>query len=186
MEKNTALILIDIQDGFDDTSYWGNRNNHEAEKNAARILDHWRDLKMPVFHVQHNSTNPKSKLAPGQAGNNIKDIVKPKGAEPVIGKNVNSAFIGTNLKERLDKDNITSLVVVGLTTDHCVSTTVRMAGNLGFTTYVVNDATATFDKTSESGEIFPAELIHKTALASLHGEFATVLSTAQLLKDLQS
>jgi nicotinamidase-related amidase len=186
MEKNTALILIDIQDGFDDSSYWGNRNNHEAEKNAALILARWRDLEMPIFHIQHNSSNPKSRLAPGQPGNAIKNIVKPNGSEPVIGKNVNSAFIGTDLKERLEKNKITSLVVVGLTTDHCVSTTVRMAGNLGFTTYVVNDATATFDKTSENGETFPAELIHKTALASLHGEFATVLSTGQLFKDLQS
>jgi nicotinamidase-related amidase len=180
--KNTALILIDIQNGFDDLQYWGNRNNPDAEKNASRILQHWRSLNLPVFHIKHNSTNKQSRLAPGQNGNEIKQIVKPQNDEPVIGKSVNSAFIGTDLKERLEKQNITSLVVVGLTTDHCVSTTTRMAGNLGFDTIVVSDATATFDREGPTGENFSAELIHKISLASLHGEFATIVSTDELLQ----
>jgi nicotinamidase-related amidase len=182
--KNTALLLIDIQDGFKDLEYWGNRNNPDAEKNASEILNAWRQHKLPVFHIKHNSKNPKSKLAPGQSGNEIQKIVAPSGKEPVIEKNVNSAFIGTDLQSRLDQQGISSVVVVGLTTDHCVSTTVRMAGNLGYTTFLVNDATATFDKVSETGEKFSADLIHKTALASLHDEFATVLSTQDLLKKL--
>ncbi|HEY3429601.1 MAG TPA: cysteine hydrolase family protein [Cyclobacteriaceae bacterium] len=183
---NTALILIDIQQGFDDLSYWGPRNNPDAEQNASKILSAWRSNGLPVFHVKHNSTNPKSKLAPGQQGNEIQNIVKPLSSEPVIQKNVNSAFIGTDLKERLDKQKITSLVVVGLTTDHCVSTSVRMAGNLGFTVQLVSDATATFDKELPSGEKLPAELIHQANLASLHNEFATVLTTQELLNSLAS
>jgi nicotinamidase-related amidase len=181
--ESPALLLIDIQNGFDDPGYWGgDRNNPEAEKNAARLLQHWRTRKLPVFHIKHNSSDKQSRLAPGQKGNEIKDIVKPLEGEPVIGKNVNSAFIGTDLRERLDRQGIGSLVIVGLTTDHCVSTTTRMAGNLGFKTFVVSDATATFDRSGSSGEKFPASLIHDTALASLHGEFATVLTTDQLLK----
>jgi nicotinamidase-related amidase len=181
--ENTALLLIDIQNGFDDLLYWGgNRNNPDAEKNASKILQHWRAKALPIFHVKHNSSSKQSRLAPGQAGNEIKEIVKPLHGEPVIGKNVNSAFIGTDLQQRLDEQKITSLVIVGLTTDHCVSTTTRMAGNFGYQTYVVSDATATFDRTSEKGEKFPADLIHNTTLASLHMEFATVLNTHELLK----
>jgi nicotinamidase-related amidase len=90
---------------------------------------------------------------------------------------VNSAFIGTNLKELLDNEKITKLVIVGLTTDHCVSTTARMAGNFGFDTFLVSDATATFNKKGIDGQNFSAELIHETALASLNGEFATVVTT---------
>lgn len=180
--NKTALILIDIQDGFHDESYWGARNNPDAEKNAGIILNAWRNRGLPVFHVKHNSSNPKSKLAPNQPGNEIQGIVKPVAGEPVIGKNVNSAFIGTDLKERLDKQQIKSLVFVGLTTDHCVSTSVRMAGNFGFDVLLISDATATFDKVSHTGEKIPADIIHKANLASLHNEFATVLTTQQLLQ----
>lgn len=179
---NTALILIDIQKGFEDIAYWGGaRNNPDAEQNASRILKAWRDNGLPIFHIKHNSTNPKSKLVAGQPGNDIMDIVKPLPSEPVISKNVNSAFIGTDLKARLDKMQIKSLVIVGLTTDHCVSTSVRMAGNLGFKVQLVSDATATFDKVLPSGEKLHAELIHNANLASLHNEFATVVTTQELL-----
>ena len=95
---------------------------------------------------------------------------------------MNSAFIGTDLKERLDNEKITKLVIVGLTTDHCVSTTTRMAGNFGFDTFLVSDATATFNKKGIDGKNFSAGLIHETALASLNGEFATVVTTDFLKK----
>ena len=182
--KNAALILIDIQKGFSDLSYWGNRNNENAESNAGKILAAWRVKGLPVFHIKHNSTNPKSKLFPGQPGNDIQDVVKPLPTEPVISKNVNSAFIGTDLKERLDKQNIRSLVVVGLTTDHCVSTTVRMAGNLGYETFLLSDATATFDKVDQNGKKIPAAVVHDVNLASLNGEFATVTTTNEILTKL--
>lgn len=181
-QDNPALILIDIQKGFDDVEFWGgHRNNPEAENNASRLLNFWRKNSWPVFHVKHCSANPNSRLAEGQIGNEIQDIVAPTGDEPVISKSVNSAFIGTDLKQQLDYAHIRKLVFVGLTTDHCVSTSVRMAGNFGFETYVVFDATATFDKKGLEGQVYPAELIHETALASLNGEFATVVKTEPLI-----
>lgn len=180
-----ALILIDIQKGFDDIDYWGgHRNNPDAENNASRLLDFWRKNSLPVFHVKHCSTNQESRLVEGQPGNEIKDVVAPISGEPVIRKNVNSAFIGTDLKLQLEQKQIKKLVIVGLTTDHCVSTTVRMAGNFGFDTYVVYDATATFDKKGLEDKVYTAELIHETALASLDGEFATVVKTDQLINEL--
>jgi nicotinamidase-related amidase len=180
---NPALILIDIQKGFDDIAYWGGqRNNPDAEKNAALLLKLWRDRDLPVFHVKHCSTNPQSLLRESAEGNEFKDEVKPIDLEPVIKKNVNSAFIGTDLKERLDKAGISTLVVVGLTTDHCVSTTTRMAGNFGYDTYLVSDATATFNKKGINGENYSAEIMHETALASLNGEFAAVVTTGFIKK----
>jgi nicotinamidase-related amidase len=176
------LILIDIQKGFDQTEHWGgNRNNPAAEDNASKLLTHWRQNKLPVYHVKHNSINPKSLLFKGKPGNEIKEIVKPLPNEPVFEKTVNSAFIGTELKQQLDENDIRQLVIVGLTTDHCVSTSVRMAGNLGYDTIVVSDATATFDKEGVDGKKYTAELIHETALASLNGEFASVVSTKEVL-----
>ncbi len=186
-EKNKipALILIDIQKGFQDVAYWGgHRNNPKAEAQAALLLQFWRKNAWPVFHVKHCSIHPDSPLAEGQPGNDFQDPVKPMEGEPVIRKKVNSAFIGTDLKQRLEIAGITLVVIAGMTTDHCVSTTVRMAGNFGFDTFVVADATATFDKKGTEGQLFSAELIHETALASLNDEFARVVNTEQLIRAL--
>ena len=180
MNVAPALVVIDFQKAFDNHSYWGGgRNNPQAEANAERLLAHWRAQGWPVIHIQHDSSSPTSLLRKGQPGNEFKDEVRPIAGEPVFSKSVNSAFIGTGLQAYLEAQNIHALVIAGLTTDHCVSTTTRMAGNLGFETYLMADATATFDKTGFDGQHYPAEVIHHTALASLQGEFATVLTTDQ-------
>ena len=178
-----ALLLIDIQNGFDNVEYFGGeRNNPEAEKNAGLILEFWRKNQWPLFHIRHDSVNPRSPLAFGQVGNAHKDEVRPLPGEPVITKNVNSAFIGTDLKERLDALGIRNLVIVGLTTQHCVSTTARMAGNFGYDTIVVSDATAAFRAKGINGEVFPAQLVHEVSLATLNGEFAEVISSEDVLR----
>lgn len=180
-----ALLLIDIQRGHDHQAYWGGqRNNLKAEAIAAKLLAHWREQQWPLFHIKHNSTNPESPLRPEQPGNDFKKEVTPLPGEVVIEKTVNSAFIGTDLEKRLKKAGLQTLVLAGLTTDHCVSTTARMAGNLGFRVYIVEDATACFNKTGPKGINYPADLIHETALASLHREFATVISSEALLRQL--
>ena len=183
LPKNAALIVIDIQNGFDEP-YWGNRNNPQAEQNVAKLLEAWRRSKRPVLYARHDSRNPKSPLYPGQNGNAIKNIVKPIDGEPVIPKNVNSAFIGTDLEQRLREHKIDSVVITGITTNHCVSTTARMAGNLGFNTYVVSDATATFGIKGHDGRQYTADEMHAMGLAEIHNEFATVLDTETLLKNL--
>ena len=173
-----ALILVDIQKGFENIAYWGGqRNNPDAELRASELLNTWRRIGLPVFHIRHCSTIPTSLLHETHAGNEFNDLVTPAEGEPIIQKRVNSAFIGTDLQAQLDKAHITTLVIAGLTTDHCISTTTRMAGNLGYETFLVSDATATFNKKGPDGQNYPAELIHETALASLHKEFATVVTT---------
>jgi len=180
-----ALILVDIQKGFDNVEYWGGqRNNPDAEENVGELLRLWRKHQLPIFHIKHCSSNPDSLLNEANEGNDFKDLVKPISSEPIIKKNVNSAFIGTDLKEQLDNLKITKLVIVGLTTDHCISTTTRMAGNLGFDTFLVSDATATFNKKGVEGQNYPAELIHETALASLNDEFARIVTTEFLKQNI--
>ncbi len=181
LPSNAALMVIDVQRGFDEP-VWGPRNNEDAEKRIARLLDGWRNSGRPVYHVKHMSRFPHSPLRAGQPGNAIKDEVRPVGEEPVIEKSVNSAFIGTDLESRLRKAGIDTLVMVGMTTDHCVSTTARMGGNLGFRCFVVADATVTFDRTGYDGKHFSAQEVHETSLASLNGEFATVLESSELLE----
>jgi nicotinamidase-related amidase len=186
LHDKPALILVDIQKGFENIGYWGGRNNPKAEWNAQKLLEFWRKKELPVFHIKHCSANPNSLLAEGNVGNEFQDFVMPVPGEQIIKKTVNSAFIGTNLKQLLDNLNITKLVFAGLTTDHCVSTSVRMAGNFGYDNYVVADATATFDKIGFEGQKYTAEIIHNTALASLQNEFATIINTDQLLGSFDS
>jgi nicotinamidase-related amidase len=178
--RDAVLLLIDLQRGFDDP-HWGPRNNPQAEANAARLLGAWRRAGRPVLHVRHHSLLPTSPLRPGQPGAEIKPEVAPQPGETMLTKSQNSCFIGTDLEQRLRDGKHGALVLVGLTTDHCVSTTARMAGNLGFATWVVSDATATHDRVL-GGKTFPATLVHEIALASLQGEFATVLATDELLR----
>ena len=180
MNPSTALLLIDVQAGLDDP-YWGARNNPGAETVLGQVLAAWRHNSWPVFHVQHLSTNPRSPLRPGQPGVELKPVVRPLPGEPVIQKAVNSAFIGTDLEARLHSAGIHGLVVGGLTTDHCVSSTVRMAANLGFDVIVLADGTATFGRTGPDGREWTAEDMHGAALASLDGEFATVRLAREVL-----
>lgn len=181
--KQTTLLIVDVQKGFDDPK-WGKRNNLEAEDNIAKILSAWRQTQRPVFHIQHLSREPNSPLRPDVAGCEFKEIVKPLPHELVVQKQVNSGFIGTNLEATLREQGCTTLVIVGLTTNHCVSTTARMAGNLGFETYVISDATATFERTGHDGKHYQAEEIHAISLANLHQEFAEIIDTASLLSQL--
>ena len=180
LSRSTALLVVDVQQGLDHPQY-GSRNNPDAEQRIAELLAAWRACRRPVIHVQHLSLAPRSQLRADRPGHAIKPEALPVQGEPVFQKHVNSAFIGTELESYLRANGIESLVVVGLTTDHCVSTTVRMAGNLGFDVTVVEDATATFERRGPDGTHYSAEHIHGVELASLHGEFATVRSTREIL-----
>jgi nicotinamidase-related amidase len=180
LPQSAALILVDVQQAFLDPRF-GERNNPQAETNIARLLVAWRGSGRPIRHIVHDSVEPQSLLRQDSPGNAIQDIAAPNAGEPLYRKHVNSAFIGTTLESDLRRDRIDTVVIVGLTTNHCVSTTTRMAGNLGFNTFVVSDATASFARPALNGTLRPAEDVHSAALSDLHGEFATVIDTAEAL-----
>ena len=178
--NHTLLLPIDLQNAIDHPS-WGKRNNPQAEQNIRQLLTHWRAQKMPIIHIKHISTEPDSHYRPNQRGNDFKNCAIPLADEEVIEKNTNSAFIGTNLEENLRSRNIRQLVIVGVITNNSVEASARMAGNLGFDTTVVADATYTFDKVDYSGNNHSAQVIHDIALANLDGEYAQIMNTDEIL-----
>ncbi len=179
-ENKTALVVIDVQQGLDNP-HFGRRNNPHAEKNIALLLSRWRSAEWPVVHVHHHSSSVASPLHPTHAGVAVKPEAQPLPTEPCFIKSVNSAFIGTGLEAWLTERSMNNLVVVGLTAEHCVSTSVRMAANLGFQVTLVADATASHDKQDINGESISAEAVFRVNVASLADEFCTVCVTQDLL-----
>lgn len=171
----TALIIVDVQKFFENP-IWGKRNNPQAEENIALLLGAWRKTNRPIYHIQHVEGDESH---PARA---FKDFIQPLLGETIIQKSVNSSFIGTNLEASLRENQIDTVVIVGLTTNHCVETTTRMAGNLGFKTFLVSDATATFDRVGPDGVVYPADVIHNMTMVNLNGEFATVVATEQMIE----
>jgi nicotinamidase-related amidase len=180
--STTALIVVDVQRAFDQWEAAGKRrNNPQAVDRIAELLAAFRANGAPVFHIRHEGTRPNSSFLPGGAGYPVKDEAREIEGEPVIMKRVNSAFIGTDLEARLRAAAVNTLVICGATTNHCVETTTRMAGNRGFDACLVRDATWTFDRIGPDGDAHTAEEIHAMTLANLNDEFARIVSTADVV-----
>lgn len=180
---NAALVLIDVQNVWDDPR-WGRRNNPHAEANIATLLHTWRETGRPIFYFQHVEQAPETLFKAGTTAVEIRESVRPREGEPVLQKRMHSGFMGTDFEERLHRAGITTLVITGFMTNGCVETTARMAGDLDFQTYVVSDGTATFGRPGPDGVLHPAEEVHMMSLTNLHRTFATIVTTTEVLHDL--
>jgi nicotinamidase-related amidase len=181
----TALLIVDVQRAFDLWDASGEcRNQPDAIHRIADLLAAFRSKGAPIFHIRHLSDEPESAFAPDGPGVAAQPQAEAHPGEPVIVKRVNSAFIGTDLEARLRAANIQALVICGATTNHCVETTTRMAGNLGFDARLVRDAAWTYDRRGLDGELYRAEDIHAMTLANLHDEFARIMTTAEVIAEL--
>ena len=175
-----ALVVVDVQKGFDDP-VWGRRNNPACERNIQTLLLAWRRAARPVVFVRHDSTSSVSPLRPGQRGNDLHPFVS---GEPdlLVTKSVNSSFHGSpDLDEWLGRNAIAGIVVCGITTNHCCETTARVGGNLGYDVLFALDATYTFDRTGPDGSVVDADTLASVTATNLHGEFADVVTTEQLV-----
>lgn len=177
---DTALLLIDIQRGVDELEHWGGptgrRNNPDAEHVMAGLLTAWRAAGRTVAWTRHDSREPASPLKFSLESGSQKPGFEPASGEIVVSKDVNSGFVGTSLEVDLRRGGINRLVIVGFFTNMCVETTTRMAGNLGFDTYLVPDGCATTNRIGPDGADHDAELVHQMTVANLHGEFCTALT----------
>ncbi len=180
LQANAALIIIDQQKGILQP-HLGRRNNPQAEDRIVDLLGFWRRSGRPVIHVQHLSREPDSVFWPEQEGVEFQQRFLPQDAEWLIQKQVPDAFCASGLEARLREAGIGQLVIVGVATNNSVESTARSAGNLGFDTWVAEDACFTFDKADYFGTLRTAEEVHGMSLGNLQGEYATVVSAAQVL-----
>jgi nicotinamidase-related amidase len=183
LPTDTALVIVDVQRAIDDPSWAtdGPRNNPGAEANIAVLLATWRSIGYPIFHVKHDGTLANSTYRPGQPGNDFKPEVAPLSGETIVIKHTNSAFIGTEFDRLLRRAKIHTLVIMGVITNNSLEATVRMAGNLGFETYLVEDACFTFARRDYSGRLRTAEEVHDMSLANLDRHYCTVTQTQAIL-----
>ena len=172
VSPSAALIIIDVQKGFDEP-FWGKSNNPDAAKVMEDVLRRFRSNGRKIIHVRHDSLNPNSALKAGKPGFEFKNEVRPLEHETIITKHVSSAFIGTRLESILREMAKPEVYIMGLTTDHCVSVTARMSGNLGFKTFVIRDACAAHANVLDGRKI-DAETVHNVNLASIEGDFAQI------------
>jgi nicotinamidase-related amidase len=180
LKTNAALIIIDQQKGILEPRL-GRRNNPQAEERMLALLVHWRRTGRPVIHVQHLSRSPESVFWPEQSGVEFQESFQPQAGEQLIQKQVPDAFCATGLEQRLREAGIDQVIIVGVATHNSVESTARTAGNLGFEAWVAEDACFTFDKADYFGNAHCAEEVHAMSLGNLHGEYATVVSTTEIL-----
>ena len=181
----TALLLIDVQVGVDVLTHWGGptgrRNNPDAEDKMSQLLAAWRQAKLQVAFTRHDSREAASPLKFSLPTGAQKPGFEPVAGEIVVEKDVNSGFIGTDLEIQLRRANIARLAIVGFFTNFCVETTTRMAGNLGFDTYLVEDCCSASNRIGPDGIDRDAELVHAMTVANLHGEFCTAINFVDAL-----
>ncbi len=179
-----ALVVVDLQRAFDDHDHWsptGRRDNPACEAHVAALVAAWREHGRPVVFVRHDSTEPGSPLAAGTPGNAFKPELTGT-PDLLVTKGTNSSFYGEpDLDAWLRGQGLRGFAVCGIQTNHCVETTARMGGNLGYEVLLVADACHTFDRRHPDGEVIAAEQLARATAASLHGEFATVVRTAELV-----
>jgi len=177
---SAVLMIIDMQQGGRDPSL-GTCGQPQAEINAGRLLKHWREHGYPVIHIRHDDTNPESPYAPENPGHAFMPEVAPLPHEEVVDKRTTNAFVGTDLMQVLEAHGSTQIVVCGMHLEHCVGTTARMAGNLGFMVYLAADATASLSSKGKDGQNWTAEEVHALTLAVLDGDYVKVSETDTLI-----
>ena len=172
--KKEALLLIDIQDIYFTPGPMLLHKPRCAAKNAARTLEKFRSEGKTVIHVRHNF-----KVLSG-----IHSLVKPIEGEKIIHKEYPSSFLGTELREYLQENEITDLVVAGMMSHMCVDTTVRACQDYGYNVTLIDDACTTMSL-KHDGKKIDAETVHAVYMASLADEFANVIKTEKYLSDIR-
>ncbi len=176
-----AILVIDMQEGMADRIRAGRVPvNPDAPARIAAVLAHARGRGLPVVHVHHDDPDPASPFRRGQPGAEPMACAAPLPDEVVLWKHASSPFTGTGLDARLRGLNVTELVVAGAVAAFCVTSTVRMASDLGYRVLLPQDALLGFDLPAHDGGRIDAATVHRVTLSLLGADFATLTTVADL------
>ena len=179
--SQSALLVIDAQDSFKvDVKKWERRNNHEFEKNVGRLIDAYREAKLPVIFFIH--TDPDPGFATDHPMFRLMDEVKPRSTEVVFQKNTRNVFTSTGLSALLLEKGVRRLAITGIQMEQCCETSARVAGDLGYAVDFVIDATLTFPITNwdKPGEELGVDAIKERTEYALRKRFARITTAAEL------
>lgn len=178
--KDSALIMIDCQNTYR-RGVMQLTGVEEAIKEAQKLLQMARDLKIPIFHIQHDA-GPGSPYDVRAEIGRISDEVAPREGEPLITKNYPNSFVQTDLDQRLSAIGIKNIVLAGFMTHMCVNSTAHGGFNLGYSPTVVASATATRPLASANGKVLSAQQVHDGALAATRDLYAAIADSVDQLR----
>ena len=178
----TALVIIDIQNDYFPDGKNELVNSVEASLKAKGLLEHFRQMDLPVVHIRHLSVRPGSTyFIPGTEGAEIHANVQPLQDEKIVTKNYPNSFRETDLHEYLQEQQIEHLVISGMMSHMCVDSTARAGKDLGYRVTIAEDACATKDLILQEQKV-PAQEIHQAFMAGLSYYYAEIKTSQQVIE----
>ncbi len=182
--KKTALILVDIQNDYFPGGKFEQEGAELSANNAAKTMEKFREQKMPVIHIRHESLKENAGFfQPGTHGAELHDSVTPVEGEKTILKHFPNSFRETDLEQELHSIGVERVVIAGMMTFMCIDATARAANDLGFDVVVLGDACAACSLEFQGVKI-PAFRVHAAFLAALEMVYADVVNTDVFIKSL--
>ncbi|MDK1704139.1 cysteine hydrolase family protein [Serratia rubidaea] len=181
----TALIVIDIQNEYYAGKGFRGKmvipDGRAVLENSKKLVDFAHKHHMPVYFVRHVGAKGGPLFAEGSVYAEFHQELQPTAQDAVIAKATPSAFVATDLDAQLKKQGVTTLLVAGLMTHMCVSSTARDAVPLGYSVLIAGDATATRDLDDGVGGVVDHRVLQRAALAGVADVFAEIHSTQDIL-----
>jgi len=174
-----AIVLIDIQNEYLEGPI-ALPDAKPAVAAAQRLLDLARRANAPIFHIAHRGRAGGLFDREGRRGQ-IVDALAPLAGEAIVEKALPNSFADTNLHALLSATGRKNLIMAGFMTHMCVSSTARVAVDLGYRVTIDASACATRDLPGIGGEVVPARTLHTVALTELADRFAIIASGSQEL-----
>ncbi|MFA7013457.1 MAG: cysteine hydrolase family protein, partial [Desulfobacterales bacterium] len=176
VDMRQGLVLVDIQNDYFPGGKMELAGMEQAAGNARRLLQEFRNRRLPVFHIRHISKRPGATFfLPDTPGAEIHETMAPKPVETVIEKHFPNSFRNTSLLEQLKQAGVEEVVVCGAMSHMCIDATVRAAFDFGFNCMVVEDACATRDLLHK-GKTVKADQVHSAFMAALSAPYAKVIA----------
>ena len=167
-----GLVLVDVQNDYFPGGHMELIGMEAAATTGGALLNFFRKIGWPTFHIQHISINPGATFfLPDTPGAEIHDSVKPRTNDMLIQKNYPNSFRETDLYKSLKKTGVQQLVICGAMSHMCIDATTRAAADLGFHCTVIHDGCATRNL-EFSGKTIPAEEVHGSFMAALGAAYA--------------